>query len=306
MRTAPDRPVRTSVRGLQGGRGRHQPGTCRGRDGGGAPEGNVRLRRMPRPQAKAKGIGVWRGPFIAARRLSRDARRPSARTVSAGDMTLPPVRQRARRRDYFPLLRWMIFTGVTLFGFAIAWRYGLFQLMMAQDRSGISVFICILYVAISGHCLACVLAISREINTAHRVRERVLNGVNAYRTRGTGGSFTDDGNRLPAGRVTDYIRNLVVKAEKQGRGAAARPDLAAARPGRQVQVADAVWRLRRRRAVKARLARHDRRVHPDAVPDRHARKFRPDIDEVVDEGHERRYGGGDVHDARRVLSDRSW
>ena len=47
-------------------------------------------------------------------------------------------------RDYFPLLRWMIFTGVTVFGFAIAWRYGLFRLMMAQDQTRISAFICIL------------------------------------------------------------------------------------------------------------------------------------------------------------------
>ena len=29
-------------------------------------------------------------------------------------------------RDYFPLLRWMIFTGVSLFGFVLAWRYRLF------------------------------------------------------------------------------------------------------------------------------------------------------------------------------------
>ena len=119
-------------------------------------------------------------------------------------------------RDYFPLLRWMIFTGVTVFGFAIAWRYRLFQLMTAQDRSGISVFICILYIAISGHCLACILAISREINTAHRVRERVTNGVATYRTDGTR-VVTADGAALPAGRVTDYIRNLVTKAEQQGR-----------------------------------------------------------------------------------------
>jgi hypothetical protein len=56
-------------------------------------------------------------------------------------------------RDYFPLLRWMIFTGVTVFGFALAWQYGLFQLMIAQDRSGLSIFICILYVVISAHCL---------------------------------------------------------------------------------------------------------------------------------------------------------
>jgi biopolymer transport protein ExbB/TolQ len=119
-------------------------------------------------------------------------------------------------RDYFPLLRWMIFTGVTLFGFAFAWRYGLFQMMATQDRSGLSVFICILYVAISGHCLASIIAISREINTAHRVRAQVKKGVNSYRIEGRR-VVTDNGTALHAGRVTDYIRNLVVKAEKQGR-----------------------------------------------------------------------------------------
>ena len=54
------------------------------------------------------------------------------------------------------------------------------------------------------------------INTAHRVRERVMNGVNAYRIEGRR-VVTDDGAALPSGRVTEYIRNLVVKAEKQGR-----------------------------------------------------------------------------------------
>ena len=119
-------------------------------------------------------------------------------------------------RDYFPLLRWMIFTGVTLFGFAIAWHYRLFQLMIAQDQSGISLFICILYVVISAHCFVCIISVSREINTAHRVREQVMNGVGGYRTDGRQ-VVTDDGAALPTGRITDYIRNLVVKAEKQGR-----------------------------------------------------------------------------------------
>ena len=130
-------------------------------------------------------------------------------------MTLHLFGSELASRDYFPLLRWMIFTGVTLFGFAIAWCYGLFQLMTAQDRSGISLFICILYVAISGHCLASIVTVSREINTAHRVRDRIVNGVSAYRTQGRR-VVTDDGAALPAGRITDYIRNLVVKAEKQG------------------------------------------------------------------------------------------
>jgi hypothetical protein len=118
-------------------------------------------------------------------------------------------------RDYFPLLRWMIFTGVSLFGFGLAWHYGLFQLMLAQDRSGISVFICILYVVVSGHCLAAIIGISREINTAHRVRERVMNGVGTYRIDGRR-VVTDNSGPLPTGRVTDYIHSLVVKAEKQG------------------------------------------------------------------------------------------
>jgi hypothetical protein len=121
----------------------------------------------------------------------------------------------AAARDYFPLLRWMIFTGVSFFGFALAWHYGLFQLMTAQDRSGISLFICILYIAISAHCLACVIGISREINTAHRVRERVTNGINTYRIDGRW-VIADNGPALPMGRVTEYIHNLVVKAEKQG------------------------------------------------------------------------------------------
>jgi MotA/TolQ/ExbB proton channel family protein len=118
-------------------------------------------------------------------------------------------------RDYFPLLRWMIFTGVTLFGFALAWQYSLFQLMIAQDRSRLSVLICILYAAISAHCLVCIIGVSREINTAHRVRERVVSGVSTYRIDGRR-VVADNGPALPTGRVTDYIHNLVVKAQSQG------------------------------------------------------------------------------------------
>jgi hypothetical protein len=39
-------------------------------------------------------------------------------------MTLRLFASALAARDYFPLLRWMIFTGVTVFGFAIAWHYG--------------------------------------------------------------------------------------------------------------------------------------------------------------------------------------
>src|SRR5689334_7743143 len=47
--------------------------------------------------------------------------------------------------DYVPLLRWLIFTGVTLFGFVLAWHFGLIRLMLASDPTHISAVICALY-----------------------------------------------------------------------------------------------------------------------------------------------------------------
>src|SRR5713101_2078165 len=147
------------------------------------------------------------------------AKRLSRRRQGTASMLSPTVSWRSMAdrlfgselalRDYFPLLRWMILTGVSLFGGAVAWHYGLFALMAAQDRSRISVSICVLYVGISAHCLFSIINISREINTAHRVRHRIMSGVNAYRLEGRR-VVTDDGGALPAGRVTDYIHNLVV------------------------------------------------------------------------------------------------
>jgi len=135
--------------------------------------------------------------------------------VNVRSITLRLFGSELGRRDYFPLLRWMIFTGVSLFGFGLAWHFGLFQLMAVQDQSRISVLICGSYVAVSLHCLACIIGVSREINIAHRVRHCILNGVSTYRVEGSR-VLVDDNVALPAGRVTDYIHSLVVKAEKQG------------------------------------------------------------------------------------------
>ena len=43
--------------------------------------------------------------------------------------------------DQMPLLRWLMFTGVSAFGFAVAWHYGLFHLMLANDKTWISAII---------------------------------------------------------------------------------------------------------------------------------------------------------------------
>src|SRR5437868_6889230 len=43
--------------------------------------------------------------------------------------------------DHLPLLRWLIFSGVCLFGFVLAWYFGLFRLMLASDKTYISLVI---------------------------------------------------------------------------------------------------------------------------------------------------------------------
>jgi MotA/TolQ/ExbB proton channel family len=117
--------------------------------------------------------------------------------------------------DRAPLLRWLIFTGVTAFGFVVAWHYGLFHLMLASDKTYISALITVLYVAISLHCLIRTAAISRELDSAQRVAALVSRGVRGFRVVGTEVTTTD-GVRLPPGQVTAHIRNLILKAGLQG------------------------------------------------------------------------------------------
>jgi MotA/TolQ/ExbB proton channel family len=119
------------------------------------------------------------------------------------------------RTDYMPLLRWLMFTGVCAFGFVLAWHYGLFRLMLSSDKTYISLVIMLLYAASSLHCLGRTLWISRELNAAERVRAAVSKRVQAFKVAGDD-VVTDDGKKLPAGRITGHIRNLVLKAGLQG------------------------------------------------------------------------------------------
>jgi hypothetical protein len=117
--------------------------------------------------------------------------------------------------DRLPLLRWLMFTGVCAFGFVLAWYYGLFHLMIASDKTYISAVIVVLYLATCVHCFVRTLTISRELDAAHRVAALVSRGVDGFNVAGQN-VLTADGTRLPAGQVTDHIRNLILKSRLQG------------------------------------------------------------------------------------------
>jgi len=78
--------------------------------------------------------------------------------------------------DHLPLLRWLMFTGVSAFGFILVWHYGLFRLMLVSDKTYISLTIVILYAATCIHCFIRTIAISREGDRAQRVLALVSQG----------------------------------------------------------------------------------------------------------------------------------
>ena len=127
------------------------------------------------------------------------------------------VLERDFPHDHLPLLRWMIFTGVTVFGFVLAWHFGLIHLMLASDKTHISAIIGVLYIATCAHCFMRTAVISRELDSAQRVFALVSRGGAAgFRVAGED-VLTGDGARLPSGQVTSHIRNLILKAGLQGR-----------------------------------------------------------------------------------------
>jgi hypothetical protein len=119
-------------------------------------------------------------------------------------------------RDHLPLLRWMVFTGVTVFGFALAWHFGLVHLMLASDKTYISAIIGVLYIATCAHCFVRTAIISRELDAAQRVSALVSRGATGFRVVGQD-VLTADGARLPPGQVANHVRNLILKAGLQGR-----------------------------------------------------------------------------------------
>ena len=127
----------------------------------------------------------------------------------------PKVLETQFPNDHLPLLRWLMFTGVSAFGFVLVWYYGLFHLMLTSDKTYISVLIVTLYAATCVHCFVRTVAISRESDRAHRVLALVRAGGPNLRVVGTD-VVTADGSKLPPGHITTHIRNLILKSSLQG------------------------------------------------------------------------------------------
>ena len=112
-----------------------------------------------------------------------------------------------------PVLSWMIFASVNLLTFVLLWFYGLAQKALASDPTHITLFIVLVYVATSLHCLWRCLAISREADAAQRLATSIADASEKRRRimEIARGSHSDRG--LNDGLVADHIRNLITTSK---------------------------------------------------------------------------------------------
>ena len=117
--------------------------------------------------------------------------------------------------DRGPLLRWLVFTGLSVFAAVLLWRYGLIGLMVAGDRTHLSSIIALLYIAASMHCLWRTIVISREADAARHGGALIAAGSGALSLDGET-VVADGAGRLPSCLVSAHIHDLAVKAGLQG------------------------------------------------------------------------------------------
>lgn len=116
-----------------------------------------------------------------------------------------------------PLQHWLMFTGVTIFGAALLWQFGLLRLMVRSDHTYISSVIVLLYLITTVHCLTRTLAIARESESTAKIARRLAGAPGPITLNGPIVTVEGSGP-LPPGLLSDHIGDLVRKAETRDAG----------------------------------------------------------------------------------------
>ena len=126
----------------------------------------------------------------------------------------PPI----ERRDYNPVLRWLIVNVLVAMGLLTLWQLGFLGSVLQSDHTRISLLIFAIFVITSLHCLVQAIDISRELIAARRARAAIESeGATGFRLTGNN-VLTGAGTLLEPGVLTTHVGNLVKKAEIRGKG----------------------------------------------------------------------------------------
>mgnify|MGYP006272879013 CR=1 FL=1 len=115
-------------------------------------------------------------------------------------------------RDYVLLLRWLIVASLIVVALFAVFQLGLIRTMVQVDRTYLSSLVVLVFLGATIHCGFSTVATSRELNTARRVARAIRKNPASFRINENGEVVLSDGTPLPAGVITDHIRNVVVKA----------------------------------------------------------------------------------------------
>ena len=106
--------------------------------------------------------------------------------------------------EHLLLLKGWLLVAVVGFAFIAAWHFGLLQQVWREDPTGLSVAITFVFLVAAAHGSHHVLQLSRTLNHLSDVQHSVTQRQRSHT------------NALPDGRVTEYIRDLDVKASFGG------------------------------------------------------------------------------------------
>lgn len=116
-----------------------------------------------------------------------------------------------RSTDHLVLLQWLIGFGIVLFALFVAYRQGLFAMLIASDRSYLSPAILIAFTLINLHVAYRVIVISRERNVTARLRRQLAE--NHRIGYDAGRQLRCNGETLPASYVYSHLDNLLRRFE---------------------------------------------------------------------------------------------
>ncbi|MFA5899972.1 MAG: MotA/TolQ/ExbB proton channel family protein [Hyphomicrobium sp.] len=105
-----------------------------------------------------------------------------------------------------PVLSWMIFASVNLLTFVLLWFYGLLQKALASDPTHITLFIGLIYIVTSLHCLWRCVTIAREARAERQLAASIVNGQRSWLS----------GAGIGDGVVADHVQSLVTKSRLLG------------------------------------------------------------------------------------------
>ena len=114
-----------------------------------------------------------------------------------------------RRIEHFLVLSWLVSTGLVVFGVIVVTHSGLMGSLLATDRSYVSAILIGMYVIGALHSLRRSWLLSNELNAVTAAERQLQHAGGSPLRLLESGVATASGAMLPAGFLTDYVRDIV-------------------------------------------------------------------------------------------------